>query len=47
MSNFLAIAVKELLTYKTPKAIIDYIAKEQIKVIISNPPFNASNIKSK
>ena len=47
MNNFLAIAVKELLTYRTPKAIVDYIAKEQIKAIISNPPFNASNIKSK
>jgi hypothetical protein len=45
MNNFLAIAVKELLTYRTPKAIIDYIAKEQIKVIIGNTPFKTSNNK--
>ncbi len=38
--NFLKVAVDELLTYRTPKKIIDYIEAERIKAIIGNPPFD-------
>jgi len=38
--NFLKVAVDELLTYRTPKKIIDYIEAEKMKSIIGNPPFD-------
>lgn len=38
-AGFLKAAVDELLTYRTPKKIIDYIKNEQAKIIIGNPPF--------
>ncbi len=39
--NFLKVAVDELLTYRTPKKIIDYIEAEKMKSIIGNPPFDS------
>jgi hypothetical protein len=36
-SGFLTDAVNELLTYKTPKAIVDLINRN---LIIANPPYN-------
>ena len=38
--NFLKVAVDELLTYRTPKKIIDYIEAEKMKAIIGNPPYD-------
>jgi hypothetical protein len=40
--NFLKVAVDELLTYRTPKKIVDYIEAEKMKSIIGNPPFDVS-----
>ena len=40
--NFLKVAVDELLTYRTPKKIIDYIEAEKIKAIIGNPPYDVT-----
>ena len=40
--NFLKVAVDELLTYRTPKKIVDYIETEKMKAIIGNPPYNVS-----
>lgn len=40
--NFLKLAVDELLTYRTPKKIIDYIEAEKLKVIIGNPTYNVN-----
>ena len=40
--NFLKVAVDELLTYRTPKKIIDYIEDEKMKSIIGNPPYDVS-----
>jgi len=40
--NFLKVAVDELLTYRTPKNIVDYIQAEKMKAIIGNPPFDVS-----
>jgi len=40
---FLSDAVNELLTYRTPKAIVYFIKKEETKCIIGNPPFNVKN----
>jgi len=40
--NFLKVAVDELLTYRTPKNIVDYIESEKLKAIIDNPPYNVS-----
>lgn len=39
-TNFLKVAVDELLTYRTPKKIVDYIKAEKMKAIIGNPPFD-------
>lgn len=36
MGNFISDAVNELLTYKTPKSIVDFI--------IGNPPYNTTKI---
>jgi hypothetical protein len=38
--NFLKVAVDELLTYQTPKKIVDYIEAEKMKAIIGNPPYD-------
>ncbi len=38
--NFLKVAVDELLTYRTPKNIVDYIQAEKMKAIIGNPPYD-------
>ena len=40
--NFLKVAVDELLIYRTPKKIIDYIKSENMKAIIGNPPFDVN-----
>ncbi len=40
--NFLKVAVDQLLTYRTPKKIIDYIEAEKMKSITGNPPFDVS-----
>ena len=40
--NFLKVAVDELLTYRTPKKIIDYIEDKKMKAVIGNPPFDVS-----
>ena len=40
--NFLKVAVDELLTYRTPQKIVDYIEAEKMKAIIGNPPFDVS-----
>lgn len=40
--NFLKVAVDELLTYRTPKKIVDYIEAEKMKAIIGNPPYNVA-----
>lgn len=40
--NFLKVAVDELLTYRTPKKIVDYIEAEKMKAIIGNPPYNVN-----
>ena len=40
--NFLKVAVDELLTYRTPQKIVDYIEAEKMKAIIGNPPYNVS-----
>ena len=40
--NFLKVAAHELLTYRTPKKIVDYIETEKMKAIIGNPPYNVS-----
>ena len=40
--NFLKVAVDELLTYRTPKKIVDYIKAEKMKAIIGNPPYDVS-----
>jgi hypothetical protein len=40
--NFLKVAVDELLTYRTPKKIIDYIEAEKMKAIIGNPPYDVA-----
>ena len=41
MTNFIKKAYDELfaITYFTPKKVIDYIKKQQIKAIIGNPPY--------
>jgi len=41
-SKYLKDAVNELLIYKTPKKIIDYIEAERMKIIIGNPPYNVN-----
>jgi hypothetical protein len=41
-SFFLKIAVDKLITYSTPKKIINYIESEKTKAIIGNPPFDVS-----
>jgi hypothetical protein len=41
--KFLLDAVNELLTYRTPKKIVDYIEAEKLKVIIGNPPYPSIN----
>jgi hypothetical protein len=38
-NNFLIHAVNELLTYKTPDKVIEFIKSEEVKIIILNPPF--------
>lgn len=38
MSDFLKTAIEELLTYRTPQAVVDIILKEKIKSLIQNPP---------
>ena len=38
--NFLKVAVDELLTYRTPQKIVDYIEAEKMKAIIGNPPYD-------
>lgn len=38
--NYLEKATNELLTYYTPKVIIDYIESEKMKTIIGNPPYD-------
>lgn len=40
--NFLKVAVDELLTYRTPKKIVDYIEAEKLKVIIGTPPYDVA-----
>lgn len=40
--NFLKVAVDELMTYRTPKNIVDYIEAEKLKAIIGNPPYNVT-----
>jgi hypothetical protein len=40
--NFLKVAVDELLTYRTPKKIVDYIKAEKMKAIICNPPYDVA-----
>jgi type I restriction-modification system DNA methylase subunit len=42
-NRFLSDAVDELLTYYTPKEIIDFIKSEDMKFIIANPPFNVKS----
>lgn len=42
-NSFIADAVHELLTYYTPKAIVDFITSEQIKYIIGNPPYDVKS----
>ena len=43
--GFLKGAVDELMTYRTPKKIVDYIEAERLKVIIGNPPYDVSNCR--
>jgi hypothetical protein len=38
--NFIKVAVDKLITYRTPKKIIDYIEYEKMKVVIGNPPYD-------
>ena len=38
--NFLKVAVDELITYRTPKKIVEYIEAEKMKAIIGNPPYD-------
>ena len=38
--NFLKVAVDVLMTYRTPKKIVDYIEAEKMKAIIGNPPYD-------
>lgn len=38
--NFLIVAVNDLLTYRTPKEIIDYLESEKVKAILGNPPYD-------
>ena len=40
--NFLKVAIDELLTYRTPKKIVDYIETEKLKAIIGNPPYDVA-----
>jgi len=40
-NNFLAVAVDELLTYRTPKRVVEIVKKERAKLIIINPPFKS------
>lgn len=40
IGGFLADAINELLTYKTPKTVKAYIEAEKLKAAIGNPPFN-------
>ena len=40
--NFLKVAVDKLLTYRTPKKIIDHIEEEKMKTIIGNPPYDVN-----
>ena len=41
--SFLSDAVNELLTYRTPKEIIDFIKNEETKSIIGNPPYDVKS----
>lgn len=41
-SNFLKVSVDELLTYRTPQKIVDYIETEKMKAIIGNPPYDVA-----
>ena len=41
--GFLFDVVNELLTYRTPKVIVDFIKNEENKCIIGNPPFNVKS----
>jgi hypothetical protein len=41
--RFLSDAFNELFTYRTPKAIVDFIKSEQTKCIIGNPPYNVKS----
>ena len=38
-NNFLSIELNKMLSYFTPKEIIDFIKLEQTKYVIGNPPF--------
>ena len=38
-TNFLKTALSKLLTYRTPKEIIDYMDSEKVKLCIINPPY--------
>ena len=40
--GFLLDAVNELLTYRTPQKIVDYIEAEKMKAIIGNPPYKVN-----
>ncbi len=42
-AGFLKVAFDELMTYRTPQKIVDYIEVERLKVIIGNPPYDVSN----
>jgi hypothetical protein len=44
-SNFIKVAFDELMTYRTPKKIVDYIKVENTKFIIGNPPITFSSNK--
>ena len=42
-NNFIAVAVNDLLTYYTPKEIIEYVEKHKNDYVIINPPFKTKN----
>lgn len=45
IGSFLADAINELLTYKTPEKAKAYIEAEKLKAAIGNPPFNKQQTK--
>lgn len=40
MKHYLIKAVESVMTYKTPKKIMEFIQKE---ILIQNPPYNVNN----